>query len=199
MKRHDGFARIALAAIALGLWVLILKPLVLPAPSRAAEGPQAAPLLVGARGLPFVNADGKRVAQISADQDGGSLQLFDAAGKPFAILGPSKDGGGLMIIGADGKGVAALGRAKDGGVLAISDTRGNGVGVMGAASRGAFFMLSDGRPATEGSQFGITALPEMVGLRIVNKQADCSVALGAAKQGPSISMLSKRKRVWRAP
>ncbi len=71
-----------------------------------------------------VNNDGKIVAALDADEDGGRLDILNNDGKIVAALDADEDGGRLDILNNDGKIVAALDADEDGGRIDILNNDG---------------------------------------------------------------------------
>src|SRR5262249_41038279 len=63
---------------------------------------------VPGEGLYFKTSEGKVVAKISANREGGNISLFNAAGQEVAWVGAVSDGGYLTINNNQAKGVAGL-------------------------------------------------------------------------------------------
>ena len=66
-----------------------------------------------------VNNDGKIVAALDADEDGGRLDILNNDGKIVAALDADEDGGRIDILNNDGKVVAGLVTGEGGGKLDI--------------------------------------------------------------------------------
>ncbi len=92
MKRIDWFTKVMLAAIAAGVWVLILRPVFTPGDVRAAgEAEAPAPKVLRAEGFEVVDSQGKVCAALGLKSDGTSaLALRDKDGKGRAVLGTTE-------------------------------------------------------------------------------------------------------------
>ena len=77
------------------------------------------------RKLRVVNAAGKDVARIEADEEGnGIIGALNAAGKEVAGMVATTNGGGIAVSNRAGEGVAAIAQAKNGGEISIFNTAG---------------------------------------------------------------------------
>jgi len=87
MKRIDLFTKVMLAAIAAGLWVLILRSYLAPGAVRAATKPLVVARLVRAERFEVVDSSGKLRAWLGMRPDEGpALVLLDRAGRTRAEL-----------------------------------------------------------------------------------------------------------------
>jgi len=150
MRKVDRFTKVMLAVIAAGLWVLILRPVVVPGSVRAAAGKQVPVAKVlraerfevvdssgkvraaletlpdGSPGLTLRDKDGQMRAWLSLLPDGSpGLTLRDKDGQMRAGLLLSNGSPGLSLWGKDGKGGAMLAVRADGSPeLALYDKDG---------------------------------------------------------------------------
>ena len=126
MKRIDLFTKVMLAAIAAGLWVLILRPVFTPGDVRAAVK-AGVPKVVRAQRFEVVDSKGKRRASLSLGADGSpALNLLDKHGKARAALSVGADGSpALALFDKDRKVRAVLALLPDGRpLLAVHDKDG---------------------------------------------------------------------------
>ena len=77
-------------------------------------------VIVPPSGFYFRTAEGKVVARLFADKDGGNLQIFSSAGVPVAWLGAAESGGYISIDNTKGKKVAGLAAAPNGGSFGVA-------------------------------------------------------------------------------
>ena len=66
------------------------------------------------RKLRVVNAAGKNVARIEADEEGGNLIIINAAGKGVAVMAATIDGADIGVLNAAEKGVVRIAADEDG-------------------------------------------------------------------------------------
>ena len=132
-------------------------------------------VIVPASGLYFKTPDGKAVARLFADQDGGNLQIFNSSGVPVAWLGAAENGGYLSVNNTKGKKVAGLSAAPSGGSLGVSDNEARSVGSM-------FANLDGGH------------------LSIGRSNGKIGVGMFADKDGGSLNVYNRdAESVWSAP
>ena len=127
MRKVDRFTKVMLAVIAAGLWVLILRPVVVPGSVRAAAGKQVpVAKVLRAERFEVVDSSGKVRAALETLPDGSpGLTLRDKDGQMRAGLLLSNGSPGLSLWGKDGKGGAMLAVRADGSPeLALYDKDG---------------------------------------------------------------------------
>ena len=100
---------------------------------------QTVPEVIQAKRFEVVNDDGKTVAEIFADEDGGALRILNKDGQPVVGFFADEDGGMLGISNKDGTPVSGLYSDKDGGVLRIYSKDGASVATIFAREDGGAF------------------------------------------------------------
>lgn len=75
---------------------------------------------------PFQIADahGRTLLEVTADEHGPSLRLFNAAGKPVAVLSGQANGGGIGVCNPEGEFVATVFAHADGGAIGVRNAGG---------------------------------------------------------------------------
>ena len=85
---------------------------------------QTVPDVIQAKKFEVVNDEGKKVAVLFANEDGGVLGILNKDEKVVALLGANEDGGSLSIFNKDGGAIAGLGADEDGGELVTTNNKG---------------------------------------------------------------------------
>lgn len=126
-------------------------------------------IIVVAGGLYFKTPEGKVVARLFADQDGGNLQIFNSARVPVAWLGAAEGGGYVSVDNTRGKKVAGLSAARYGGSIGVADNEAKSVGSMFADIDGGHFTVgrNDGKIGV-----GMLADKEGGSLSVYNRDAE---------------------------
>ena len=108
-------------------------------------------VIVPAGGLYFKTAEGKVIARLFADRDGGNLQIFNNAGVPVEWLGAAETGGYISIGNTKGKKVVGLSAAPNGGSLGLADNEAKSVASVYVGVNGGHLSVgrSDGKIGIE--------------------------------------------------
>ena len=85
---------------------------------------QTVPDVIQAKKFEVVNGDGKTIAQLSGDSQGGGLFIFNKRGSAVVGITANSNGGGLGIMNNDGRMVADIDVTKDGGVISTANNEG---------------------------------------------------------------------------
>ena len=166
MRQKDWFLRVMLTLLVIGVWALILKPLLAPAPTHAASADQ----VVRARKFELVDREG-RVRGVLGDLGFGSVGMslrdgegilrvglsvvpdgravvsfFHKDGKPRAALGVGPNGSPAMLLTrGDGKRQIELAYAADGGArLRMVATKGQAGAALGMFPDGSPYLVLQG-------------------------------------------------------
>jgi hypothetical protein len=79
-----------------------------------------------------VDTSGRPLLEVSVDERGPKLRLFNTGGQEIALLGTLKNEGALLLRNAQGELIAILGSTPEGGFLDIRDDEGDHAAVVTA-------------------------------------------------------------------
>ena len=93
MRRQDWFLRVMVTLLVVGVWVLILRPVLAPTPIRAAEAATEAQGEVRAQRFVLVDEQGREAAVLGVTGEGGpALTMSSPEGELLLALGVSRRG-----------------------------------------------------------------------------------------------------------
>jgi len=166
VSQRDWFLRVMLTLLVVGLWVLILKPVLAPLPTQAAPADQVVrarkfelvdqqgrvrgvlgDLGFGSVGMSVRDSDGTMRVGLSVLPDGKAVvSFYTKEGRPGAALGIGPDGNPTMLLArGDGKRQIELAYAADGGArLRMVDTEGQAGAALGMFPDGSPYLLLRG-------------------------------------------------------
>ena len=102
----------------------------------AATNMQGIPDVIQAKKFEVVNKNGKPVAQLGADEDGGIARVFGNNREEVVVLSASKSGGVLNIKSKAGSQMASITSSPEGAILSTHNGQGKVLVLMGGNDRG---------------------------------------------------------------
>jgi hypothetical protein len=182
MKRHDWFLRVMVTLLVVGVWGLILRPVLLPVPSQAAPGKEAAKV-VRAERFEMVDSQGRVQATLGVKREGpGYVLVLHSSGKVH-VNQPVR-AGRFEVPDSEGKVCATL-QMRDGRSPAL--TLYHWVGNDRHARVELYLVEDDG-----------TGRPE---LKLSDAEGRLRAGLGLGRDGsPFLGLFDKAgKEIWQAP
>jgi hypothetical protein len=111
----------------------------------SATSVQSVPDVIQAKKFEVVNDEGKSVARLSANEDGGYLSVCNKDGQVVALHGADENGGYSSICNKDGIPVAGLAVKEYGSLLSIANKDGKMVVGLGVGEYGGALMTLDNK------------------------------------------------------
>ena len=117
---------------------------------RASQVSLGNEVVVPADGLLFKTSEGKTVAKLAADKDGGFFFIYNDMGKPVVGLYGLKNGGGVSVSSNQGTALS-LSTYEYGGYISIVSSRGKKVVDISSNEDGGYLSINDdrGEPSVE--------------------------------------------------
>jgi len=143
IKKNKGVTFILTAALGLLIGLLVTDQFAGRATLAQKAGTQSNVMIVPVGGLYFKTPDGRVVAKMAANQDGGNIQIFNAAGQAVAWIGAVSDGGYLTINNNQEKRVAGLWAIPKGGSLGIANSEAKSVAGIYVTQDGGRFIINN--------------------------------------------------------
>ena len=169
IRKNNGLTLILTGGLGLLVGLLLTDRFAGQAALAQKSGTQSNIMIVPVGGLYFKTPDGKVVAKMAANQDGGNISIFNAAGQAVAWVGAVSDGGYLTINNNQGKRVAGLWAIPNGGSLGIANNEAKPVAGIYVTQDGGRLILNnyDGKMGMD-----LTADKDSGMINIYNKEKD---------------------------